>query len=168
MVAKSAEEGSGTICSMSLSATMENNRLPDGISQACRFSFCAVNRSVPDKLSARRVNSADKRIRLTRALLATLQMSTKKSLGGLFVSKINSLPSTAARSSIEAGPAPVDGPGFGPVTDAVCCRLGNAYSLLTPSRWTANNLPDGSIRLSPGISGKEVTEDCSTAIENSL
>ena len=48
MVAKEAEEGSGTIASMSPLAVREKRRLPEGISQACRFSLCAVNRAVPD------------------------------------------------------------------------------------------------------------------------
>src|SRR6185312_7902395 len=114
MVAKEADEGSGTIKSMSPAAVSEKRRLPDGMSQACRFSLCAVNRTVPDELKASRVKSAGNGIRLTRAFLATLQMSIKNSLGGLYVSKANSLPSPAARRRPEEGPA----------KDVVCRRPG--------------------------------------------
>src|SRR6185437_7103506 len=97
MVAKEADEGSGTIKSMSPAAVSEKRRLPDGMSQACRFSFCAVNRTVPDELKASRVKSAGNGIRMTRAFLATLQLSIKNQFGGLYVSKVLGRTSQVAR-----------------------------------------------------------------------
>src|SRR5271170_8387151 len=92
IVARDLEEGSGTIRSISPLEVNEKRRLPDGTSHAWRFSLCAVNRVVPAELKARRFNSAGMGIRLTRALLARLQISTKISLGGWLVSKANKLP----------------------------------------------------------------------------
>src|ERR1700739_287722 len=143
---------------MSPLAVSEKRSLPDGISHASRFSLRAVKRIVPAELKARRFKSADKGMWLMRALLATLQISIENSFGGLVVSKANSLPSSAVRSRVEDGPS----------RDVVSRRPGNVYRRLTPSCCTASALPDGSIRISPGRSGKGVTEGGSIAMRNSL
>src|SRR2546421_2901529 len=72
---------------MSPLAVSEKRCLPDGISHACRFSLCALKRIVPAELKARRVDSAGTWMRLTRVLLAALQMSIENSFGSLVVPK---------------------------------------------------------------------------------
>src|SRR5215471_9481361 len=70
-----AVEGPGMLNSISPPAFNEKRCLPDGTSQACSFSSCAVNRIVPDELKTSRLNSPGIGMWLTRDLLATLQMS---------------------------------------------------------------------------------------------
>ena len=52
---------------------------------------------------------------------------------------------TWMRSRVEVGPA----------REAVCCRPGNVYSLLTPSCWTASTLPDESSSPCGGAPGQD-------------
>jgi len=143
---------------MSPLAVSEKRCLPDGISHACRFSLCALKRIVPAELKARRVDSAGTWMRLTRVLLAALQMSIENSFGSLVVPKANTLPSSAVRSKAEEVPS----------TDVVCRRPGKVYSRLTPSCWAASALPDGLIRISPETAAKGITEDGSITMRNSL
>src|SRR5580704_643579 len=158
MVPKEAEEGSGSIASISPLAVSEKRCFPDGNSQACRFSLSAVNRTVPEEFIARRFNSAGIGTRVIRVLLATLQTSIKKSLGGFLVSKATSFPSAAGRTRVDAELA----------RDAVGCWSGSVYILVMPLSWIANILPDASIRFSPEISGKRVTSALSTEMRYSL
>ena len=95
MVAKEAEEGSGTIRSMSPLAVSEKRRLPDGISQACRFSLCAVNRIVPAGVEGEAIQFSGQGNAADAGFAGDTPDIDKEFVWRLVVSKANSLPSSA-------------------------------------------------------------------------